>query len=184
MTRLLEVSGYGFHMYSMDSLLQYRKKTKIRTKKMLDLFQKDNEKYLDILNNKVWLAFPDINSISYSIKFAHLNEDFNDEWEKKFTSNGYQIKIGADNSFWIETIDTFDSWDKSEHENVLKISYITFDGEELTNAYKISIDEGFYFVEISGFKKHNNDEFGYLITLKKSDKTCEIKDPRLNNFRF
>ncbi len=187
MSRILRVSGYGLQLYSVDCLLDFRKKARIRTKKMLDLFQKNHDKYMAILESKSWLAFPGIDSIYYQICFSHLNEKFTDDWKKVFDYDGYQLKVGSDNAIWIETLDAFDCWEITEYENVEEISYMTLDGVKLTNAYKVNISEGFYTVGISGHRRRLSDsefEAGFLFSLTKNNKEQGVKDPRNDDFRI
>ena len=46
MDRIIETSEYGICIYSMDVLQNFIKREKIRTKKLLSLFNKDKKKYI------------------------------------------------------------------------------------------------------------------------------------------
>ncbi len=52
-------------MFSLEVLQDFLKKEKIRSKKLLNRFQKDKEIYLALQKKGIWVPIPQINSIEY-----------------------------------------------------------------------------------------------------------------------
>ena len=71
MDKVLNVSDYGICLFSMEILQEFLKAEKIRSKKLLNKFQKDRELYLATQKEGVWLPIVQIDSVSYVIKNSH-----------------------------------------------------------------------------------------------------------------
>jgi len=68
MDKILTTSSYGICLFSMEALQDFLTREKIRSKKLLALFQKNKKKYLDAQKEGVWIPIPQIDSIKYLIK--------------------------------------------------------------------------------------------------------------------
>ncbi|RVU91059.1 hypothetical protein EH230_09205 [Flavobacterium columnare] len=180
----LDVSSYGIYLLSIDRLTIFLKENKIRSKKVLEFFQKNHELYLKSLEQGVWLPILPIDSTEYIIKFGN-NENFNSNWEKVFNINEFNLEISDDNSFWVGSIGnllTFevkDYLDNSKEYN----SYSTLDGEILYDSFKFNIENGKYLVDIVGYKRKSPLEYpeanyGYSFEFKKVEQFVGYKDPR------
>ena len=62
MDKNLSVSGYGICLFSVGVLQDFLKKEKIRTKKLLNKFQKDKTLYLATQKEGVWDPVVQINT--------------------------------------------------------------------------------------------------------------------------
>ena len=80
MDRTIDTSEYGLCIYSMDTLSSFLKTEKIKTKKLLALFQKDKKAFLKMQEEGIWIPFPEIDGVTYAIKIKNLNEEFDDQW--------------------------------------------------------------------------------------------------------
>ena len=79
MEKNLTTGSYGICVFSLEVLQQFLKREKVRSKKLLDNFQKNNDRYLSMQKEGIWVPFPQIDSISYRIKLEGHDEPFNDE---------------------------------------------------------------------------------------------------------
>ena len=93
MDRIIETSEYGICIYSMDVLQNFIKREKIRTKKLLSLFNKDKKKYIQLQKEGVWIPVMPIDSVEYCIKIKNNNEEFSGEWEEKFDYEGFNLDV-------------------------------------------------------------------------------------------
>lgn len=67
------------------------KRKKVRTKKLLSLFQDNKEKFLKSQENGVWMPIPQINAGKYIIKVVGFDALFSDDFEEKFEYEGFNI---------------------------------------------------------------------------------------------
>lgn len=190
--RKLTVSDYGICLYSVSQLkLFLKKKGKARTKKLLPLFQKDKNFYLDSLRDQAWLPIVRIDSEKYLIKIKNSFDFFDDEWEKVFSYDCFSISIGEDNAVWIATLGEL--WNFSEKKYIDcendTISYQTLDGIMLNSAFRYELNKGNYLVKIEGYKRIVSKPYpeanaGFLFTFKKVDEFEQINDPREDKYYF
>ena len=75
MERTIDTANYGICIYSMDILQNFLKKEKIRTKKLLKLFQKDKKKFVQLQKEGIWIPLPQIDAVTYSLKIENLGEE-------------------------------------------------------------------------------------------------------------
>jgi hypothetical protein len=180
----LDVSNYGIYLLSIDKLTNFLKENKVKTKKILEFFQKNHELYLKSLEEGVWLPILPIDSIEYIIK-VDKDESFDNNWDKVFNIDGFNLEIGNDNSFWVGstgnllTFEINDYLDDSKKYN----SYETLDGEVLYDSFKFKLESGKYLVDIIGYKRKNFLEYpeanyGYSFDFKKIEEFKGYKDPR------
>ncbi|MBS7253684.1 hypothetical protein [Flavobacterium branchiicola] len=179
----LDVSNYGIYLLSVNKLRDFLKENKIKTKKILEFFQKNHELYLKSLREGVWLPILPIPSIEYIIKFG--DEKFDNSFEQVFNISGFNLEIGDDNSFWVGSLGNLLTFEVNDYlENAKNYnSYQTLDGEVLYDSFKFNLESGKYLVDIIGYKRKNILEypevnFGYFFEFKKIEEFSDYKDPR------
>jgi hypothetical protein len=180
----LDVSSYGIYLLSVDKLTNFLKENKIKSKKLLEFFQKNHELYLKSLEQGVWLPILPIDSIEYIIKFGN-KENFDSSWEKVFNIDEFNLEVGNDNSFWIGSTGNLLTFEVNDYLGDSKDynSYSTLDGEVLYDSFKFNLESGKYLVNIIGYKRKSPLEYpeanyGYSFEFKKVDEFIGYKDPR------
>lgn len=184
--RILTVSCYGLHLYSVENLISFKKTQKIKAKKMLTYFQKNQEKYLKSIHSGVWLPIPSIPSINYNIKFTHLREAYSDDWEKVYEKNGFFVKVGESNNLWIEDIGVLDDdWTPDNYSENDNLSYKMLDGQIRYNSHRVQLSCGPYMVSVEGYCKGNSTpDYGFLFKFQRVETPFEICDPRQYKFKI
>ena len=187
MDKILSTYNYGICLFSVDVLQEYLKREKIRKKKLLDLFQKDRERFLDSQKNGIWIPIPQIKSGEYVIKIEGYDEKFDDNWEEKLEYDGFNIEIK--NGLWICDIGTLLTFNKKEYEDKSEISYLDGDGAVLYSDFKFQIPEGKYLVSVKGYVRKTLLKFpipnyGYLFGFTKVDEFEGYKNPREEVYDF
>ena len=180
MDKNLSVTDYGICLFSVEVLQEFLKKEKIRSKKILNKFQKDKELYLATQKEGVWLPIVQIASVHYVIKLEGYDEPFNDEWEQKLEYDGFNIEIK--DSLWISSISKFHEFDANGFCGD-KVSYQTYDGVTLYSAYKYDVPSGKYLLSIKGYARKqqldsSNSNYGFAFSLVKVEEFHGYKNPR------
>lgn len=180
MNRVLDVSSYGICLFSLDVLQDFLKKEKVRSKKLLDNFQKNHDRYLATLEKGVWIPFLPINSIEYIVKVDGYEQSFSDEWEQKLVYDGFNIEIK--DTLWIASIGHFYTFDTSKYLES-DVSYQTMDGETLYSGFRYDVPSGKYIVTIKGYVRKKklektNPNYGFAFSLTKVDEFDGYNDPR------
>ena len=188
MDRVLSTFCYGLCVFSLDVLLEFLRNEKIRTKKVLQYFQKNPEIYLNTLKEGIWIPFVGINSIDYVIKLVGYDQPFNDEWEQKFDYEGFNIEIK--NGLWFSDTKSFHPFDKDKYVGSDEISYqietLIGSSYEMTTVYsgfKYEVPSGKYSLSIKGYKRRQRLEFpnvncGFLFSLDKVNGFEGFNNPR------
>lgn len=203
MDKILSTSSYGICLFSMDVLQAFLKKEKIRSKKLLALFQKNKKKYLDAQKEGVWIPIPEINSIEYLIKLDGYDEPFDDKWERKLEYDGFNLEIK--DGLWISSIGSFLNFNAKEYDGdgetyktpygvVHYFSrserwYQTLDGRTLYSDFKYDVPPGKYLLSIKGYARKQllefpNSNYGFLFSLVKVDEFDSFKNPREEIYDF
>lgn len=203
MNRVIETSEYGICIYSMDVLQNFIKKEKIRTKKLLSLFQKDKKKYLKLQKEGVWVPFVSIDSVKYCIKIKNHSEEFDDEWEKKLEYEGFNLDV--ENGIWISDTGSFLEFNECEYqgegeERVEKFGivsyysskerwYRTLDGKKIYSDFWYDIPSGKYLLTIKGYARkeivdRKDVNYGFQFEFKKVDEFDGYKNPREEQYDF
>lgn len=180
MDKILDVSDYGICLFSLPILEEFLKKEKVRSKKLLNNFQKNHERYLRMLELGIWLPFLPIDSIDYIIKMEGYEPVFNDDWEQKMEYDKFNLTIK--DSVWITSISYFNLFDRNDYLGD-KISYSTLDGVLCYPGFKYDIPSGKYHVSIKGFVRKQkldfpNPNYGFLFSLVQVDEFKGFNDPR------
>lgn len=203
MDRIIETSEYGICIFSMDVLQHFLKAEKLRTKKILALFQKDKKKFLKLQQDGVWIPFAPIDSFKYCIKLKNYDEEFSDKWEKKFEYEGFNLAV--ENGVWISDIGSFLEFKENEYqgdgiEQVGKFGivsyfsdkerwYKTLDGVKTYSDFWYDVPVGKYLVTIKGYaRKQIVDKrginYGFQFELKKIEEFNGYKNPREEQYDF
>ena len=203
MDRVIETSEYGICIYSMDVLQNFIKREKIRTKKLLALFQKDKKKYLQLQKEGVWIPFAPIDSVGYCIKIKNHSEEFDDEWEEKLEHEGFNLDVGK--GIWISDIGSFLDFNENEYqgegeERIGKFGiisyysnterwYTTLNGKRIYSDLWYNIPSGKYLLTIKGYaRKEIVDRkavnYGYQFELKNVNEFEGYKNPREKQYDF
>lgn len=188
MDKILSTFSYGICVFSLGALKDYFKKEKIRTKKILQYFQKNSNKYLEVLKEGVWIPFVGINSIEYIVKLDNYDAPFSSEWEQKFNYEGFNIEIK--DGLWISDTESFQIFDREKYLENDEISYqvealigTDFEMTTVYSAFKYEVPSGKYLLSIKGYKRMQEMEFpnpncGFLFSLVKVDEFNGFNNPR------
>lgn len=178
--------SYGLCVFSLETLQVFLKSEKVKSKKLLNVMQKDDSLFLETQKQGIWLPIPQINSGNYLVKVQGIDEEFDEEWEKKFTIEGFNIEIG--DGLWITDIGAFQTFEKekfggnevySDKKNGMRMYY----------GIKYEIPSGKYLVSISGYAKIDKVEFpgvnnGFAFSLTKVDEFEGYKNSREDIYDF
>jgi len=143
----LTITDYGMYILSFDSLKTFLKNNKIRSKKVLNHFQKKHSDYLKSIENGAWIPIVPIDSIKYIIK---VNDLFNENWDEIRQEKGFNLEIGDDNCIWIGSFSdilTIDSKSFENNSDGFKF-YETLDGITIYDSFRFNIPKGKYLVNI------------------------------------
>ncbi len=203
MSRTIEISEYGLCIYSMDILQEFLKKEKIKTQKLLALFQKDKKKFLLMQKEGIWIPFPGIDSVGYCIKIKNKNEEFDDQWEKVLEYDGFNIEV--ENGFWVSDTSSFLSFNPELYQGEGRETKNSFgivhfdssterwyrmrDGVQVYSDLWYDFPEGKYLLTIRGYaKKEIVDRravnFGYQFEFVRVDQFEGCKNPREEEYQF
>ena len=182
MEKKLTITEYGIYLLSISKLEEFLKKNKIKSKKILEFFQKNHEAYLESLKEGVWIPVLPVQSTKYIIKIKNKDESFSDEWENIFQYDGFNLEIGANNDLWIGSLGSLLNFNKNDFSGDEQ-SYETLDGNVLFNGFKYNMSKGKYLVNILGFKRNHEMEFpnanlGYQFNFNLTEEFHGYKDPR------
>ena len=189
MNNSIRVSSYGIFILSIDQLSSFLKEEKkSRVKKVLDLFQKDQNLYRNSIRTGSWLPIPQIDSVYYEIKIAHLDDTFDEEWEEKYSYTSFNLSVGGDNSIWVGSIGLLYNWNVNDFVGDA-ITYSTLDGLQLTSALKFPLEKGKYSVSIQGYKRKEKQNSlspnsGFLFSFTKVEDFESANDPRDDKYLF
>ncbi|MBR5936902.1 MAG: hypothetical protein IKZ90_01365 [Clostridiales bacterium] len=192
--------NYGLCLFSMPHIQAFLKEKKIRSKKVLEVMQKQKDIYLDAIGKGVWLPIVGINSGHYRVCVDGVDEVFDDEWEEIFSYDGFNLEV--QDGFWLSDTGSFLKFEPEEYEG---------DGEEIAGSWGMvtynsskerwhkdmagtlsysdvhyDFPNGKYLVTIHGMaRKVPNAErgalnYGYRFTLIETDVFTECRNPREN----
>lgn len=180
MEKHLSVFDYGICLFSVEILQDFLKKEKIRSKKLLNKFQKDDQLYLATQKEGAWLPIVQIDCGKYVIKLDGYDEPFNDEWEQKFKYDGFNIEIK--DSLWISSISKFNEFEANDYCGK-ETSYRTLDGVSGQDSFKYDVPSGKYLISITGYARkqpleHPAPNYGFAFSLVKVEEFDGFKNPR------
>lgn len=178
--KILTAGGYGVCVFSCEVLQDFLKRKKVKTKKLLDKFQKNKELYLDMRKEGIWVPFVPMDAADYVIKLEGYNAPFDEEWEKKREYGGFNIEIK--DALWISSIGSFENFRAEEYtgeegtyeaqsgvkyyydanercydmpgqEIVYKGFKGTVPGERVYEGFRYVVPSGKYFLSIKGYAR-------------------------------
>ena len=191
------------YVYSLEVLQDFLKKKRVRTKKLLEKFQKNKDFYLDAQKEGIWIPFAGINSIDYVIKLEGSDVPFDDAWEERMEYDGFNIEIK--DSLWISDIGSFYTFQEEEYsgkEGTYKTpyeimcfysgtdnSYQTLDGNRLYSSFKYEVPSGKYLLSVKGYARKQalerpNSNFGFFFSLVRVEAFEGYKNPREDTYDF
>ncbi len=207
MDRKIHATEYGICFWSMETFTGFLKKEKIRSKKLLALFQKDDKLFLKLVENGIWIPLPQVDSVDYCIKIKNLSEEYDNQWEKVLEYGGFNIEIV--DGLWISGLGSFFKFDRTlyqgeGHEYIDNFGMKNFDSNKerwhiTLNDYKIyhdvhvDIPSGKYLLTVKGYSRKEPKDistdkeavnFGYQLELVKVDTFNGYKNPREDEFEF
>lgn len=203
MNKILSTRSYGLCVFSLEVLQDFLKEKKVRSKRLLEKFQKDKELFLDAQKEGIWIPFSHINSVDYVIKLDAYEPSFNDEWEQKMEYCGFNIEIK--DGLWISDIGSFYTFNPNEYggdEGTYKTpygiihyfsgtenSYQTLDGNRLYSGFKYNVPSGKYLLSVKGYARKQklerpNPNYGFFFSLVKVDAFNDYKNPREDIYDF
>lgn len=203
MDKILSTGSYGICLFSLEVLQNFLKKEKIRSKKLLEKFQKNKKLYITTQEEGVWIPLTQINSIDYVIRLDGYDSLFNDEWEQKMEYDGFNIEIK--DALWISDIGSFLTFNADEYignEGSYKTPYgvtryfsenerscQTLDGHRLFSDFKYDVPSGKYLLSIKGYARKQplerpNPNYGFLFSLVRVDEFDGFKNPREEIYDF
>lgn len=202
MERIIETYNYGLCAFSIDTMKDFLKERKIRSKKLLDLFQKKKELFLETIETGTWFPIPSINSGEYVISVEGFDEPFGEEWTEVLSYEGFHLHVK--NGFWITDIGEFLKFEESEFQGEgreVVSPYGTVDyfsdkekwnkdlsGKISYSAYWYDVPEGKYSITITGYARkdvvEDKNNYGFQFKLKKVEEFMECKNPREEAYEF
>lgn len=203
MDKILSTRSYGICVFSLEVLQDFLKKKRVRSKKLLEKFQRDKEFYLDAQKEGIWIPFAGINSIDYVIKLEGSDVPFDDTWEQRMEYGGFNIEIR--DSLWICDIGSFYAFNQIEYcgnEGTYKMPYgvtryfseserfyQSSDGHRLYSDFKYEVPSGKYLLSVKGYARKQalerpNSNFGFLFSLVRVDAFEGYKNPREDTYDF
>ncbi len=195
--------SYGLSVFSLDTMTQFFKEKKIRSKKVLELFQKKDDLFLDTIKAGVWVPIPSINSGHYVISVDDYDEPFGEDWTEVFSYEGFNLDVH--NGIWISDIGSFLKFDENEfmgegREITVAFGTVSYfsdkeqwskdrSGKKSYYAHWYDVPSGKYTLTISGYARkemleHPNINYGFRFTLKKIEEFLECKNPREEAYDF
>ena len=179
MDRILSTYNYGICLFSPEVLQDFLKREKVRSKKLLDKFQKDKELYLATQKEGIWLPIAGINSGEYIIKLDGYDEPFDDNWEKLLEYGGFNLEIR--NSLCISDTGMFFDYN-AEDFNAYEKAKQTMDGKTYFQQFKYDIPSGMYHITVKGYAHkqatRKNRLYGFVFSLVKVEAFEGYLNPR------
>ena len=203
MDKVIGTYNYGLCVFSIDTMTEFLKTKKIRSKKVLALFQKKKDLFLETIKDGIWMPIPSINSGKYVIKVEGHDDSFGDEWTEVLSYDGFNLNVK--NGFWISDIGSLLEFDKTEYEGEGReetsaygtVSFFSsreqwhkdLGGHISYSAYWYDVPEGKYLLTVTGYARKEVVDikaanYGFEFKLRKVDVFTEVKNPREEKYEF
>ncbi len=186
----------------MDTMTEFLKSRKIRSKKVLALLQKNKSLFLDTVKDGICLTIPSINSGRYVISVDGFDEPFGDEWTEVLSYGGFNLDVK--NGLWISDIGSLLEFDSTRFEGdgteeVSQYGTVHFfsgnvrwnkdrDGNVTYSDYHYDLPDGKYLVKITGYARKNvidgGANYGYRFTLEKTESFTQALNSREEEYEF
>ena len=191
--KTISSSGYGIAVVSAQIFQEQCKKHKIRSKKMLSYFDKNNDVFYDFIKKGAFVPIPRIRAYYYQI-FITINDNRTtyEEWEFIPTEESFFLEV-KDDALWVCSFEQMENWKYKDLENCTTIEtyyYLSYEGERYTaySAAKYAIPNGKYKIKIIGLRSKMVEKeekfrkgYAFLIQLEKVD---NIADNDFTNLDF
>lgn len=181
----LTISDYGIYIMSVGKLQTFMKSNKIRSRRILSVFQKNHDLYIKSIVEGVWIPIVPIISTKYILDNTFSSE----EWIECFEHKHFNLNI-IDETYWVGSFGNLlnINFEQFLHTNTDSISYQTLDGVMLYSAFKYQLGNGNYNVSIKGFRRKNIlnypfANYGFSFDFNKVNSFTGYNDPR-NNERY
>ena len=192
MDRVITADDYGICLFSLDILQDFLKREKIKSKKLLEFFQKNPEKYLTALEEGAWIPFVQINAVEYLVRLDGYEPPFGNEWDLKFEYDGFNIE--TKDSLWISAVSSFYSFDKNQYQGRDIVSYQTVAGAlstpvTINTDFMYTVPSSKYLLSIKGYARKIKLDYptpncGFLFSLSKVSEFNSFKNPREEIYNF
>lgn len=186
MDKILSTYNHGICLFSVNVMRDFLKREKIRSKRVLDFFQKEDNKYLFSQKEGVWFPLVQINSGEYVIKVEGYDQCFDNEWEQKMEYEGFNIDIRG--GLWISDIGSLLTFNEKAFGGVER-TFEDGDGELLYSDIKYNIPSGKYLITIKGYTRKQlldfpNANYGYFFSFTQIKEFEGYKNPREEQYNF
>lgn len=203
MEKVIETYDYGFSVFSADVMIEFLKNEKIKSKKVLNLLQKDKEKFLKTIECGAWLPIPSIDSGKYVISLDGYDDPFDESWVLVLSHQGFNIEVK--NGLWFTDIGNFLTFKSEEYQGAgtevdgnFGQKYYYSDKEQYYKettgkitycGFHYDVPDGKYSVTITGYAKKeivddNAANKGFQVSLDKIEEFAETKNPREEEYEF
>ena len=200
MDKLLRASEYGICLFSFDVLQDFLKREKVRSKKLLKVFQSKKKLYLESQKDGIWFPMAGINFFEYVIKVDGFDEPFDDEWEQKLEYSGFNLEIK--NGLWISGFGSLlefkpEQYGGEEGSYAVKTPFgdiLYFynknevyrkglQGDISYTDHKYDVPDGKYLLTVKGYTRGDKKNYtygncGFFFSLTKVDAFDGFKNPR------
>jgi len=186
--------GYGFVIISPEIFEECRKERKIKTKKIISYFSKDNDFFYYCITKGALIPIHHINYDRYTLLFSigkYNKSDLND-WKILTKWNNFNLQVGLSNEIWVVGIDEMEKWNIKNLDQqsgyITDIYYDINDNEHTEyKAIRYIIPSNKYKVQIYGLvrKIQNKDEmenYGFLFELTEVKFLNSKTDPSETDF--
>jgi len=167
MDKVIGTYEYGLCVFSLDTMTEFLKAKKIRSKKVLALFQKKKDLYLETVEKGIWMPIPSINSGKYVIELEGYDGAFGDGWTQVLSYDGFNLDVK--NGLWISDIGSLLEFNKTEYEGDGREETFPYGtvcyysskeqwhkdrgGHVSYSAYWYDVPEGKYLLTVTGFAR-------------------------------
>lgn len=193
MSKKINAMPYGFALISLQLFEELRSQQKIKTKKMLSYFDKNNDVFYNFISQGSFLPLNHLVNDRYSLYFSVDSsvKDISDEWLNLISWDSFYLSIDTSNSLWAIEFAEIESWTQKKYIDTDSINGVYYDindnAHEDYKAIKYEIPKGQYNVRIIGLRKKelsedDRENYGFHFILTSTNSVKEISDPTETNF--
>lgn len=192
--KIISSQGYGIGIVSAPIFQELYKKHKIRTKKMLTYFDKNNNSFYDFIQNGAFIPISHIQNYYYQVFFNIGNAEFTDnQWLFIHTWGTFNLEV-KDETIWVFSFEQMEHWCYKDLQDIASIEtyyYLSYEGEKniAYKGVKYTIPNGKYSVKIIGMRRKQVESeekfrkgYAFLLQLNKVDEFTQSNDSSLLDF--
>lgn len=86
----------------MDMFISFLEKRKIKSKKLLALFQRDKKPFLKMQEEGIWILFPEIDGVNYAIKLKKRMKNLMTNGRRFWSMTGSILKSKMEYGYQIQ----------------------------------------------------------------------------------